>query len=92
MLCSHIQLENWHDSLLILQLNCLLFMGDYLFLLSIASNNIQFTSQFSEHLKQGLNEFGTFLIVPSLVHFSITIIIFAINWPYCAFYSLYTLR
>ena len=43
-------------------------------------------------LKQGLNEFGTFLIVPSLVHFSITIIIFAINWPYCAFYSLYTLR
>ena len=38
--------------------------------------------------KQGLNEFGTFLIVPSLVHFSITIMISVINWPYCAFYNI----
>ena len=52
----------------------------------------RFVHQNQALLKQGLNEFGTFLIVPSLVHFSITIIIFAINWPYCAFYSLYTLR
>ena len=58
--------------------------------------NVDFTvlgvGAWEMNLEQGLNEFGTFLIVPSLVHFSITIIIFAINWPYCAFYSLYTLR
>ena len=45
-------------------------------------------SLFVMELKQGLKEFGTFLIVPSLVHFSITIMISAINWPYCAFYNL----
>ena len=44
------------------------------------------------HKEQGLNEFGTFLIVPSLVHFSITIMISVINFPYCAFYNVYTLR